>query len=103
MRFQRSEELVGIQRTLEMVMPFAQADPSIMAIFKPEEVIRLAVEINGAPISILHSEEEMEEIKKQQAEQAQQAKMMEQLQQAAPAVKDMSQAQQAMPPEVTGA
>ena len=99
MRFQRSEELVGIQRTLEIAMPFAQADPSILSIFKPDEIIRLAAEINGAPSDILHTQEEMEEIAAQQAQQAQQQQMMEAMQQIAPAAKDLAQAQQALPAE----
>jgi hypothetical protein len=102
MRFQRSEELVGIQRTLEIAAPFAQADPSVLAIFKPEEVIRLAAEINGAPTSILRTPEEMEEIQEQQAQQAQQQQMMEGMAQMAPAVKDMAQAQAALPAEAGG-
>jgi hypothetical protein len=99
MRFQRSEELVGIQRTLEIAMPFAQADPSILSIFKPNEIIRLAAEINGAPSDILHSPEEMDEIAAQQAQQAQQQQMMEAMQQIAPAAKDLAQAQAALPAE----
>ena len=99
MRFQRSEELVGIQRTLEIAAPFAQADPSVLAIFKPDEVIRLAAEINGAPTDILRTPDEMEEIQAQQAQQAQQQQMMESMAQAAPAMKDMAQAQAALPAE----
>ena len=103
MRFQRSEELVGIQRTLEIAMPFAQADPSILGIFKPDEIIRLAVEINGAPIDILHTPDEMEEIQAAQAQQQQQQQLMEGIAQMAPAAKDLAQAQSAAPPEVAGA
>jgi hypothetical protein len=99
MRFQRSEELVGIQRTLEIAAPFAQADPSVLAIFKPDEIIRLAAEINGAPSDILHTVEEMEDIAEQQAQQAQQQQQMESMQQMAPAMKDMAQAQAALPAE----
>ena len=97
MRFQRSEELVGIQRTGEMALPFAQADPSILAIFKPDEIIRLAVEINGAPIEILRTPEEMEEIQAAMAQQQQAQQQMEALTQMAPAAKDMAQAQAATP------
>jgi hypothetical protein len=99
MRFQRSEELVGIQRTLEIAAPFAQADPSVLAIFKPDEIIRLAAEINGAPSDILHTVEEMEDIAEQQAQQAQQQQQMEAMQNMAPAMKDMAQAQAALPAE----
>ncbi len=103
MRHQRSEELMGIQRTLEMAMPFAQADPSILGIFKPDQIIRLAAEINGAPVSILRTPDELEEVQAAQAQQAQQQQMMDAIAQAAPAAKDLAQAQAAAPTEVTGA
>jgi hypothetical protein len=110
-RFQRSEELVGVQRTLEIAAPFMQLDPNIMSIFKPEEIIRLAAEINGAPTDILRTPDEMEELVAQQQQQAQQQQMLEALSQAAPAVKDLSQAQAAgggggggaLPAEIAGA
>jgi len=102
-RFQRSEELVGIQRTMEMAVPFIEADPNILSIFKPEEIIRLAADINGAPASILRTPDEMEEIQAAQQEQQQQEQMLAGITQAAPAMKDMAQAQAALPAEVTGA
>jgi hypothetical protein len=102
MRMQRTEELVGIQRTLEMVMPFAEADPSVMSIFNAEEIVRLSADINGAPATILKTPDEMAELRQQQAQQAQQQQMMAAVAQTAPAMKDMAQAQAtqaAIPPE----
>jgi hypothetical protein len=71
----------------------------VLAIFKPDEIIRLAAEINGAPSDILHTAEEMEDIAEQQQQQAQQQQQMESMQQIAPAMKDMAQAQAALPAE----
>jgi hypothetical protein len=102
MRYQRSEELVGIQRTLEIAGPFAQVDPSVLQIFNGEEVIRLAAEINGAPSSILKTPEEMEEMRAEQAQAQQQQEQMAQLQQMAPAVKELAQAKEAAGPEGLG-
>ena len=62
-------------------------------------MIRLAAEINGAPTDILRTPDEMEEIQAQQAQQAQQQQMLEGMTQAAPAMKDMAQAQAALPAE----
>ena len=100
-RMQRSEELVGIQRTMEMAMPFIESDPSIIQLFNADEIIRLSADINGAPVSILRTPEEMEEIRSQEAQQAQQQQMMEQISQIAPAAKDLSQIE--LPAEVGGA
>jgi hypothetical protein len=69
-RAQRAEEGVAILRTLEAVAPLAQIDPSVMMIFKPEEIARELSEINGVPAKILRSQEEVEEMKAAQAQQA---------------------------------
>jgi len=81
-RAQRAEEGVAILRTLEAVTPLAQFDPSVLMIFKPDEIARELSEINGVPAKILRSKEEIESMKAQQA-QAQQA---QQLLEAAPVV-----------------
>ena len=79
-RAQRAEEGVAILRTLEAVTPLAQIDPSVMMIFKAEEIARELSEINGVPAKILRSKEEVQEMMDQQAQQAE----MQSLLQAAP-------------------
>jgi len=79
-RAQRAEEGVAILRTLESVMPLAQLDPSIMMIFKADEIARELSEINGVPAKILRDKEEVAEMMAQQQQQAE----MQQLLQAAP-------------------
>jgi hypothetical protein len=69
-RAQRAEEGVAILRTLEAVAPLAQIDPSVMMIFKPEEIARELSEINGVPAKILRSQEEVEQLKQAQAQEA---------------------------------
>lgn len=76
-RAQRAEEGVAILRTLEAVAPLAQIDPSVMMIFKPEEIARELSEINGVPAKILRSQEEVEEMKAQQAQQAEAAAILQ--------------------------
>jgi len=100
-RMQRSEELVGIQRTMEMAMPFIETDPSILQMFNADEIIRLSADINGAPVSILKTPEQMEELRAQQQQQAQQQQMMDSISQIAPAAKDLSQIE--LPAEAGGA
>jgi hypothetical protein len=81
-RAQRAEEGVAILRTLEAVTPLAQLDPSVMMIFKPDEIARELSEINGVPAKILRSKEEIEAMKFEQAQQAE----AQQLLQAAPVI-----------------
>ena len=76
-RAQRAEEGVAILRTLEAVTPLAQFDPSVLMIFKPEEIARELAEINGVPAKILRSQEEIDQMKMQQAEAAQAQQLLE--------------------------
>ena len=81
-RLARSEEATAIMNTLQMVMPLAQFDQSLPKIFKFPDMVRELAEINGMPVKLLHSEEEMQEIQEQEAQmQAMQAAVA-----AAPAV-----------------
>lgn len=92
-RAQRSEEVVGISRTLEIAAPFAQIDPSVMQVFNGPEVVRLAAEVNGVPQKVLRSQDEVEEILQAQNEADEEAEAIQQAQPAATALKDVAQAQ----------
>jgi hypothetical protein len=93
-RMQRYDEAIGIQRTLEMITPLAQVDPSVLKPIDAHALLPLFAEANGAPALMFKSKERMEEEAQAEAQQ-QQAQM---LLQAAPIVaktaKDMAQAQQ---------
>jgi hypothetical protein len=92
-RAQRAEEGVVILRTLESCTPLAQVDPSVMAVFNSEAIVRELCEINGVPAKLLRTPDEMAAMKQQQAQAAQ----AQQLLAAAPVVsnsmKSLAQAQ----------
>lgn len=92
-RAQRSEEGVAILRTLQAVTPLAQIDPTVMQIFDPDAIARELAEINGVPIRVLRSKEQIAGM----AAQASQAAQAQALLQAAPVasgvVRDLAQAQ----------
>jgi hypothetical protein len=94
-RQQRSEEAVGILRTYEVMGTVAAVDPSVMQVFDHAEAARILAEVNGAPMRIVKSRDQV--AAEQQA--AQQAAATQQLIEAAPAlgntVKSLAQAQQA--------
>lgn len=93
-RFQRSSEMIGTDRTVERAMAFAQFDGGkALRTIKSDEVIRLSVEVEGAPQKILMTPEEVEQADAEaaQAEQAQVA--MEQMAQLASTAKDAAQAE----------
>lgn len=92
-RLRRAEELVGVQRSLELLAPFASIKPTILDIFDEDELARLTTEVSGAPSIILKSREQIAEMRETQ--QAQQT--INELAATAPpiagALKDAAQAQ----------
>jgi len=92
-RAQRADEGMAILRTIESVAPLAQIDPGVLDVFNPEAIVRELAEINGVPMKVLRSREEIQLMK----EQKNQAAQAQQLLQAAPVVgevaKNMAQAQ----------
>lgn len=92
-RAQRADEGVAILRTLESLAPLAQIDPGVMMVFDPEAVARELADINGVPVKVMRTKDQIAAMQEQQAS-AQQA---QQLLAAAPVVgstaKDLAQAQ----------
>lgn len=70
-RMRRAGELIGIQRTLEVVGPLAQIDPGVLDNFDTDEIVKLAQEINGAPKKILRKPEDVGQIRQQRDQQIQ--------------------------------
>jgi hypothetical protein len=72
-RLRRSNELIGINRTIEMAGALAQAGkPQVLDRLDEDAIIELAQEINGAPKKILRSLEDAQ-ASRQAAQQQQQA------------------------------
>ena len=92
-RMQRAEELVGVQRTMELLTPFAQINPEVMDIFDPDALAQLTAEVSGVPMPVLRSPDEVAALREQRAQQQQMAQMAEVAPQMAGAVKDIAQAQ----------
>lgn len=77
-RARRASQAVGIQRVIEMALPLAEHDPTLMMNFDANEIIRTNVEILGAPKKMLRSEDERDALIKQQQDM-QQAQQLAQL------------------------
>lgn len=90
MRAMKAGEGAAILNTIAQAAPLAQADPSVMKVFKGAETVRRLAEINGMPPSLLNDPETLEAI----AAQAAQAQAQQQMMAAAPgiagAVKDLA-------------
>lgn len=92
-RMQRAEELVGVQRTMELLTPFAQLDPTVLDIIHPDRLAKLTAEVSGVPNPVMRTDKELQELRQQRAEAQQQQQMLESAQPMAGAIKDIAQAQ----------
>lgn len=92
-RMQRAEELVGVQRTMELLAPFAQINPEVLDVFDPDALARLTAEVSGVPTPVMRSPEAMRQLRADRAAQAEQANMVAAAQPLANAMKDAAQAQ----------
>lgn len=92
-RMQRAEELVGVQRTMELLAPFAQINPEVLDVFDPDALARLTAEVSGVPTPVMRSPEAMRKLRADRAAQEEQANMVAAAQPLAGAMKDAAQAQ----------
>lgn len=56
-RAQRSEQVVGISRTFEVLAPLASTQPDIFDVFDGDALAQLAAEVNGVPQKVLNTPE----------------------------------------------
>jgi hypothetical protein len=98
-RMQRAEELVGVQRTMELLTPFAQFNPDVMDVFDPDALAQLTAEVSGVPMPIVRSPDDIAAIRKQRAEQEQMAQMVAAAEPLSGAIKNVAQAQALGAPE----
>lgn len=104
-RYRKTEDGVAIMRAFEQIGVIAQylppeEVPQLLSRIDVQEAVKVLLDVNGVPSSIIRSDDEVAEIATQQAENAQaqqQQAELAQLLQAAPlaagAAKDLSQAQ----------
>ena len=94
-RAMKSEEGVGILRTLEMVQPIAAVDPSVMDNFDFDEITRVLADVNGVPQRILKSADNIDAQRQARAQQEQTQQLLAAAPQAADAALKVSQISQA--------
>ena len=92
-RLQRAEEVTGIQRTFEMLTPFAQVNPDVFEVFNFDEIARISADVNGVPARALRSRDEVNQIIQQKNQQEQLAQLAATAQPTASAIKDVAAAQ----------
>jgi Bacteriophage head to tail connecting protein len=58
-RAQRSEQVVGISRTFEVLAPLAATQPDVFDVFDGDALAQLAAEVNGVPQRVLNTPDEI--------------------------------------------
>lgn len=92
-RLQKSEDGVGILRTLETLAPLAQIDPTVADVMDPEAAARIMAEVNGVPAKALRSPKRVQAIRDGRAEQQEMSQLLQAAPVAASTIKDLSAAQ----------
>lgn len=92
-RMQDAEELVGIQRTMEVVTPIAQFDPTILKRIDYQRILEITRRVTGAPAAIIKPDDVVEAELAAEQEQAQLQQIVDAVPGAASATKDFAQAQ----------
>jgi hypothetical protein len=72
-RAQRSQELMGIERTLQVLVAIAPIDPKVMDLLDTDEIIRLTADISSAPRSIIRDQAAVLQLREERAQQEAQA------------------------------
>ncbi len=87
-RLRRANELVGVQRTLEIAAQIGQLDPSVYDNIDADEALRLAADVNGAPRRILRREADRDVLREGREQMAQTQTAAQLAQQFAGAARD---------------
>lgn len=95
-RSQRSEELLGIQLTLETATNVAQFDPTILKRFDYGRILTIASEVNGAPAEIMRSEAEVERLLREEAQQQRNSVNLDSLLKGSQAAKNIAETQETL-------
>ena len=93
-RAQQAETAAGLVRTIEVLTPLAQVDPTVLDAIDLQEAAQLFARVNGVPQKVMRTPAQIEAMKAQRAQEAQAAQLLA----AAPVVgktaKDLAQASQ---------
>ena len=98
-QMQKAQELVGLQRTVEIAAPFLTVDPGLFMKFKPEIIIQRAAEAQGVPLEMLRTDDEYAEARAQHDQAQAAARAVELAGGVGKAARDFAGAQAEMPTE----
>jgi len=92
-KMQQGSDVDAITRTLNVMLPFIQTDPTLMDAINGEAAFQHVAEVNGVLAKLIRSPEEIAQRKQARAEQQQLAQTADVMQQASQAQLNISKAQ----------
>lgn len=91
-RAKRQSESASIQAAVGFAMQLAQAQPEVLDILNSDAIVRALTQIEGAPMTILRDQREVQQIRQARQQQMQQQMQLQALQEGGKAAKDISAA-----------
>jgi len=91
-RMQKSDEILGVQRAVEVMMPWIEADPTLLEMWKKGKMTRHVNDTLGVPSKLVRTEAEFDEIQGEADAAAERMQQVEQAPQLAKAVREISDA-----------
>ncbi len=91
-RQQRMDEILGLQRTIEIMAPWVSANPSLLELVDPDKAFHRVARLQGVPEDLLRDKEELEQLRGAMAEADESAAAIEAAPAMAKAVAEVSKA-----------
>lgn len=91
-RLQRSDDAVGIIRTIDALTPMANIDPTVLDVIDPHKAARIIAEASGAPADVLRTAAEIDALQQGRQQQADVESLIKAVPQVGRTVRDLSQA-----------
>ena len=79
-RAQKGSDVLAWERTFQVALPIAQADPTALDVLKLDEAVRMVAEASGVPAKIFRSEVEVATLRQTREQQIAQQRQMETIQ-----------------------
>lgn len=95
-RMQKAEELVGVQRSIEILTPLAQIRPDVFDAIDFDKFTQKVLEVNGVPAEVMRSMEEIQGMRQQTQQMQQMQQMAATAEPVSSAVKNLAQAEKFM-------
>ena len=92
-RMQLADEALGVERTVQSIIPLAQFEPALLDKIDWNEYSDIIREANGAPAKLYKSDEEVGALVEQRQQKEQISQLVEAAPQVSGAIKDIAQAQ----------